>query len=328
VRVLSRLSASSSVHQRGDTHNKFVGLRFFQTKNDFMKLIIVLNKEITLGQALNALSRMMVGLGHQLQGEPDINIYFGTRDQVRSFRTLAYKIRGGKNSICSDFPHTMSGMSSKDGSFIEQVRKTASIDEKAINYLGCCFLSDAMNPRCLNEITTSCFQLKHYTPYINHETVGFLPAAVNQQYDGNKKRVSLLMNTFSIADTINYIALACLALGRQVNFSELHIINLQDKNGNYHGNISLHPLGILRLTNVESYQMLTSTSEKYISLKTIIKKNDKGEPLLTLIFGDDMVVERIVSNHQTRLFSDALGKNSLVPVMSETKTMGWLKMRL
>lgn len=76
-----------------------------------MKLVAILNQNIPLGQVINGLAHMTLGLGHRILGLPEINIFWGDAKQVRAFRNIAFQLAGqNQAALYADFPHTMSGV--------------------------------------------------------------------------------------------------------------------------------------------------------------------------------------------------------------------------
>ncbi len=79
-------------------------------------LVLILNTEIALNRLLNALGHMAYGMGHRFKGTPNVHVFFGDSQQVRSIRKLAYHLNSENKEITvfSDFPDTKLGKSTWD----------------------------------------------------------------------------------------------------------------------------------------------------------------------------------------------------------------------
>ncbi|WED43515.1 hypothetical protein [Legionella cardiaca] len=91
--------------------------------------------------------------------------------------------------------------------------------------------------------------------------------------------------------------------------SEQYLLNIgETKNGAYQlTNISFHSNIILK-ADPSKYNAMTITAAKTPELISVKRS------LVTVVFGNESVVEKVITKKDTRLLSDVLGKDDLVPV--------------
>ena len=272
--------------------------------------------DIPLNRAMNALAQMVFGMGHRLEGEPDINLFFGNSAQVRHFRTRASMLAHEQqdSAIASDFPHTMVGASTD--TLLEHVVRTP---ESEITYYGASFLAEK-NDELLHELTCSCAQLANYVPFLSSQKALLLPSRDNDtgRSPPVQKKIIMLLNKFPLSKILNDAVLAGLNLGNKVPIADQYLLNIGSADvGQYRlTNISFHSNVILKTDRVKHVGMAQCAIET-VGLMSTTKLED-GAPLVTVAFGDASLVERIIPKSETRLFGDALGKKDLVPVQVDT----------
>lgn len=276
-----------------------------------MRMIAMLNKDVPLSNVLNGLSHMTFGMGHRLSGIPSLSIYFGDTAQVRAFRTLSCKLNAGllNTTVFSDFPHTMVGRSTE-----ELITKVTQTPESEVNYYGCCFLAEEIDPQ-LQELADSCLQLKGYEPRLTEDSCSVLleeNKSSDDKVDDTPMKISLLLNTQgSLAKYINDIALASLNLGAKVPLNKQYLLNVRGLGETAYGltNISFHSLTVV--TTGKPYNGMREKAEQHSKL--ICSSSD----VLTMVFGARTDVESVILQKSTRLFSEKLKEGDLTPVIQK-----------
>ena len=118
------------------------------------KLVAILNKKITVGQAMNALAHMVMGLAksnsnidfavisytdkdgnkHWASKHPFIILKAKNSNKIRTLREEVIK----KNIIFSTFTNTMTV-----GTWQEQIERSKGTPESELEYFGICLFGDA-----------------------------------------------------------------------------------------------------------------------------------------------------------------------------------------
>ncbi len=285
-------------------------------RNETLQLTAVLNNEVPLGESLNALAHMTLGLGHRVQGEPAIRVVFGNSAQVREFRQQVLLLKQVAESTIaySDFPHTMSG-----GDTRKQLLEGQNTPEAQLKYFGCCAVT-SINETSMQKIIQSCYQLVDYKPYdgAKSETVSLLPAQIIKPNDIDNIKIIMLVNhKLPLAQTINAMILCSLAVGRMADLSALRLLNVVDKDNTIHPNISFHPYLILKPQAPEKHHMMAkeaAAAKSQLVNKTIT--GPSGSPLATVVFGERTRVDEVIQRKLTRLFDSKLDATSLTPIFS------------
>lgn len=278
-----------------------------------MKFIAVLSQEygeeITSGNALNALAQMTLGLGHRLSAAPDVDIYFGEKEQVRAFRMLAATITEEmpESTIYSDFPHTMKG--GDTGAIIDRV---ASTPESDITYFGACIVCEELDPR-FSLLLQNCFQLKDYRPFESMEDAKILPSKPNDPNSSfvTDMKTSTVINKFPLAKTINSIVLANLDVGKKTPFVMLRLIREHRLKG-----ISWHTHPVLKSESSAKHKGMIDEANGRDGLYTSTCYEGEGQPLVTVSFGPKDMVEGIFTKKKTRVYTSVLAEEGLVPAIS------------
>lgn len=279
-----------------------------------MKLIAVLNRDVPLGQVINGLAHMTLGLGHRILGLPDINIFWGDAKQVRAFRNTASQLsRQNQTALYTDFPHTMSGVTA--GVSAGPVALTAQTLEKDITYFAAILISQEINQE-IAEIINSCQQLAGYIPYKAENKASLL--APKRMIDNRlpDKKISMMINTkVPFAKSFNAIILASLEVGKSADYSQLSLLNLLDKDNNLHPYISYHPYAIVKAKEVPLHvSMAKSASQtKTLTVETV----GESQPFVTVVFGDRTELEKVILRNQTRLFDNKLESKELIPAVQK-----------
>ncbi len=273
---------------------------------------------------MNALSQMAFGWGHRIVGEPDVNIFFGTKEQVRAFRTRASKLAADQPTqiLSSDFPHTMVGASTD-----ELLANVVNTPEAEITYFGACCIAAELDAE-LDQLLESCFQIKNYKPHLSELPVSYLlpPEVTDPQKQKDlppKKIVMLLPTKASLAELLNPAVLAALQVAGKVPYNDQYLLSIGNPGpGAYQlVSISYHSNVILK-TSPENHSQITTnlatSTSPPLFFSTMMQH--RGGPPATVVFGDLGVVEHFVPKDNTRLFSDELGKKDLVPAVSPHST--------
>ena len=281
----------------------------------------MLNKDIPMPRLMNALAQMSYGLGHRLEGEPDINIFFGSTDQIRQFRTRASKLAGERPELIlsNDFPHTMIGASNT-----ALLEKVVSTPETQVIYYGASFLAENLDEE-LATLTQSCSRLAGYVPHTSTSKSKLLPAPKidKQEPPVTPKKITMLLNKFPLAEILNQAVLANLMVANKAPYNDQYLLNIgsTEKGGYRLSNISFHSNVIVK-SDLTKHTHMAKCAEitKNLFFATI---KTKGEaPLVTVVFGDLSIVETVIKKTDTRLFGDTLGQKSLVPVNPDIKDSG------
>lgn len=273
-----------------------------------MKFISVINTEVHLGEAINALGHMCFGIGHLLTVIPtETHIYLGNTSQVREFRALASKkTMQHQDLLFTDFPHTMSG-----GDTEAQKKLTAQTAESDITYYGACFISNETDFD-IEKLAKQFSVLKDYSPY-NNNNCTILSDRKAPFNDDNKKKISMLINSkIPLTETLNAIAISSLRVGQLVPYSNLCLVDLVDKNGNLHSNISYHPFPILKADTVSKH---LSMAKMALENKNIISEtlwNNDKQPLVTVVFGNQTDVDEVIIRKQTRMYNGVLQEDQII----------------
>ncbi len=281
-----------------------------------MKLVAILNRDIPLGQVINGLAHMTLGLGHRVLGLPDINIFWGDTKQVRAFRESASQLaRHNQTALHTDFPHTMSGVTAgvSDG----PVALTAQTSEKDITYFASIFIAENINQQ-LVEITNSCQQLVGYVPHQATKAATLLPPKPTVDNRLPDKKISMMINTkVSFSKLFNAIILASLEVGKSVEYTQLSLLNLLDKDGNLHPYISYHPYAVVKAREVHLHASMARTANQTKTLTVETVGESQQQPFVTVVFGDRTELEKVILRNQTRLFDNKLESKELIPVASK-----------
>lgn len=278
-----------------------------------MKFTIILNQEVELKRVMNALSQMSFGLGHRLEGYPDINIVFGTNEQVRAFRSIASKLAKENPTLVAsnDFPHTMVGRSTDD-----LLNNVVNTPEKELTYFGACFMAEQMNDD-IQKIVQSCSHLKTYVPFASQDKSTLLPPPEEEtkKPEEPKKITMLIASKTSLADILNNAVLAALNVGKNTPYSEQYLLNIgKEENGSYQlTNISFHSNIILK-ADPAKFKEMSQAAEKSSDL--ISKLN----PSVAVVFGNEKIVESVITKNNTRLFSDSLKSDAFVSISPTAKS--------
>lgn len=280
-----------------------------------MKFIAIINREVKLGYALNGLGHMTLGLGHRLDGAPDVGIYFANATKVREFRQLASTITREQleHATFSDFPHTMHG-----GDTPKQLEVGKNTPESDMQYFGSCFITEKLDARMV-KLLSSCSKLKDYTPHFSHEEAKLLPS---QKSTGDnditgKKTIMLINNKQPMSQTLNAAILSALRVGKRAKHAELRLLDVMDKDGNAHSNISFHPFPILKPTNPAKHSEMAEKAEKSKSLVSGTESTTDGQPLVTVVFGNESEVADIAPKALARLFDNNLKDTDFVPASGD-----------
>lgn len=282
-----------------------------------MKFIAVLSQEysdeITSGNALNALAQMTLGLGHRLSAAPDVDIYFGEKDQVRAFRILVLRLaqENPDSVVYSDFPHTMKG--GDTGAIIDRVASTA---ESEIIYFGACIVCEELDPR-LNAILQNCLQLKNYQPYKSESRAHLLPHIPkdpNSDLVTNMK-TSTVINKFPLAKTINAIVLANLDVGKKTPFVMLRLIQEHRLTG-----ISWHTHPILKSESSAKHKGMAEEADSSEGLYSSTLYESDGQPLVTVTFGPKEKMEAIFTKKKTRVYNSEIAAEGFDPIHARLPT--------
>ncbi len=273
-----------------------------------MKFIAILNRETEFGKSMNALAHMSLGLGPWLQGIPDISIFFGNSNQVREFRELAATLNKEQESqtIFSDFINTMSG-----GNTDEQLAITANTSTAELTYYASCFTGETLDSK-LATLTESCSQLTDYVSHSSHHKANLKNPHQSETPSILDRKISMLINSkLPVAQTINAVVIASLAVGNKVGYSKLRLLNFADKDGVHHANISHHPFVILKPENPAKHSSMAENARLGAGLVSETIRNANHQPMVTVVFGSRREIEEVILRKQTRLFNDVLEEKDL-----------------
>lgn len=267
-----------------------------------MKFIALLNKDIGAGLAVNALAQMSLGLGHRLQGYPDVHVFWGTTEQVRQFRTIANAITPmhPDTSVYSDFPHTMQGGDTT--SLLDGVINTPEADT---TYFASCMVAPEIHPSIEN-LTRTCLQLNDYQPYVSQQAASLLPAGPGIEKEDGHMKTTTLINKLPLAQTLNQVVLANLDVGKKAPYDALHILRIGGLQG-----ISFNTHPVLRPDSSAKHKSMADSATKTSEIWTSTHSNAKKEPLVTVTFGTRYAVETVISRKVTRAFDVNLDKEGL-----------------
>lgn len=283
-----------------------------------MKLVAVLNREVPLGQVINALAHMTLGLGHRILGLPEVNIFWGDTQQVRVFRNTASQLaRQNQADLYTDFPHTMSGVAA--GVSDTPVALTAQTLEKDITYFAAIFISEEINQQ-ITQIVKYCQQLAGYVPYKNTQKATLLPPKRTIDNRLPDKKISMIINTKQpFAKIFNAIILTSLEVGKSTEYSQLSLLNLLDKDNNLHPYISYHPYAIVKAKEVALHVGMAkrASQTKTLTVETV----GEEQPFVTVVFGDRIELEKVILRSQTRLFDNKLESQELIPALPTLTTL-------
>ena len=262
-----------------------------------MKLVAIINKKNPngLGGTINALMHLTLGMGHRVQGQPDIAIYVGDDVKVKTFRKIAAQINDG-SSLLRDFPLTMTG-----GDTDKQLQVGRQTAEADMNYFAVCLLAPEV-PAELQSLVQSCEQIADYTPFISPQPATLLQARSDYSDQALGKKIVLVINTtIPMAHTLNACILAALEVGFKSPFPELRLLNVMDKEGNSHPDISYHPFPALKSKNSITHKAMVSEAKAVANLFTSTQHRGEEEPLATVAFGDREAVEAVFNRERTEL---------------------------
>src|SRR3990167_4718629 len=187
-----------------------------------LKLLAVLNKEKGSGMAINGLAQMCLGLGHRLLGRPDVEVVFGTTQQVRDFRALAVQVaaKAAGAVVYRDIPNTMEG-----GNMDELFEVVINTPEEAVIYHAACVVGQEIDPRLL-AIADQCQRLSGYTPYLSDETAHLLPPHTEMDYTRGDFKTTTLLSKKPLREMLNAVVLANLEAGYKIPFPQLHLLTV------------------------------------------------------------------------------------------------------
>ena len=267
-----------------------------------MKFIALLNKDIGAGLAVNALAQMSLGLGHRLQGYPDVHVFWGSAEQVREFRTIANAITPMHPdvSVYSDFPHTMQG-----GDTTSLLDGVINTPEEDTTYFASCMVAPEIHP-LIENLTRTCLQLNEYQPYISQQAAFLLPAGPGIEKEDGHMKTTTLINKFPLAQTLNHVVLANLDVGKKAPYDALHILRIGGLQG-----ISFNTHPVLRPESIAKHKSMAESAAKTSGIWTSTHSNAKKEPLVTVTFGTRDTVEAVISRKVTRAFDVSLDKEGL-----------------
>lgn len=264
-----------------------------------MKFMAVLNREIKSGLAVNALAQMALGLGHRFtEGFPDVDIYWGSADEVRAFRTQV----AGSRVIYSDFPHTMEGGDTT--SLIDTIENTP---EEKITYYGACLVAEEITTEVVG-LLSNLSQLKNYQPYVNTKKAVIGPVGettpVPTREEDTKKTTTLVNAKKPLATTINDIVLANIEAGRTIPYDQLHLLRIGRMQG-----VSFNTHPIVKADTPAKHTIMTSQAKT--NKLVVIDRKDNTTPLVSVVFGERDEVEKVVTKKLTRMFDPAIELEAL-----------------
>ncbi len=282
-------------------------------------LVAVLNKQIPYGKALNALAHITVGLGHRINGMPNIAVYFANRENVYDFRQHI-KSLSETSIITSDFTHTMT-----EETAVEQLARTAQTPENELEYYVVCALLPTTTFRENISLFDGCQQLVDYENSQEDHEVDILPPQESSAIDETDYKLAMVIGKQKKATLLNPLIHSCLYLGREANFSQLRLLNYRDANGNGHENISFHPFPILTPKNATKHKAMADAIENSKTvgsvvghtIMTLIEEKQKGKiitvesPVVSVVFGETLAVDGVISRKDTSLFREELEEAEL-----------------
>ncbi|MCP3660389.1 MAG: DUF2000 domain-containing protein [Bacteroidetes bacterium] len=264
-----------------------------------MKLIALLNKEISLGKSLNALAHISIGLGHRINGTPEIDVYFGNSNQLYDFHKMISNL--SDSILMSDFVDTMT-----EDTASEQLERTKLTKEKDLKYFAICCLmpSDLLDK--INSILNQCQQLSNYNLIKSTEEITINPKQDIElpKKPSEFKLAMIISKKADIADILNPIIQSCLIVGINSNLKDLHLLNFVDGDGNSHYGISFHNFPVLTAKNNSKHKQIDEDAKNAdLIFKTIFKNDNEEEALVTTIFGLQETVNEVVPRKITSLFN-------------------------
>lgn len=285
-----------------------------QLKTMQLKLVVILNKDQELKKVLNGLGHMTFGLGHRLDQIPDINVVFGSTEQVREFRTIASQLNKESNNMTAftDFPHTMVGMSTDN--LLQQV---AATPESEVTYFGCCFVAENIDPRLI-KITHNCFKLQGYSPRVETKEINLKAfQAGEDNLNPSPMKISLLFNTKTkLVQAINEAIVACLKLGKAIPLQDQRLLNVKGEGETAYGltNISFHSL-IVATTGDKTFVSMSKAATESKSV------TNYGNGDVLIAYGTKVDLEKIITAKSSRLYSSTFKENPLVPIEVPKETL-------
>ena len=218
------------------------------------ELLIIINNNIELGKALNAIGHMMVGIGPRIPGghTPSIRVFSTSSENVRALRAAAINAHneyGVDSFIYSDFAHTTT-----DGCAKDHEKNTKIIEEKDINYFAVCVCADVDKLQSC-KITTKCQQYDELklsdqgTISAEFEFESEITYSENPDFVENdeKKRFSaVVQRNLSAADTLVATAIVYLNLSSTLSREELRLHAYLDSSGTIHPGMSEYGLVVLK----------------------------------------------------------------------------------
>ncbi len=275
-----------------------------------MKFIVVINREIKFGTVLNAVGHMTLGLGHRLEGEPDVGIYFANSSTVRAFRQLAATITKEQSALTAftDYPHTMHGSDT-----FQQLELGKTVAEADMQYYGACFITEQLDSR-MEKVLSACSKLKGYLPHISKGEAKLLPSqpslAANKEM---RKKIMMLINDgLPLAQSLNAALLATLSVGGRAAYADLGLLDWMDKDDNAHSNISFHPFPILKPVDPIKHSEMAQKAKASTLLVSDIRSTADGQPLVTVAFGNESDVGEVAPRALAKLFDKKMKDSDFV----------------
>lgn len=261
-----------------------------------MKLVVMLNnnKGNSMGEVLNGLMHLTLGLGHRIDGIPSVNIFVGDNAKIRAFRALAVKLNANAESTTafSDFPHTMIGGDSE--ACLERGKKTP---ESEMNYLAAYYLAESV-PEEMEVFLEATDQFVNYTTSNNPAGATLLPQRDDYSDATSGKKIVLVMNPEkTLPELLNACILSSIKVGQTASFAELRLLKVMDADGGIHPNISYHPYAITKAKNTNVFAEMTKNAAANNDLTKHTEDN-----MASVVFGDRTAVESVCTRENTELF--------------------------
>lgn len=260
------------------------------------ELIIVINEAVPFGRALNAAAHTVLGMGHRIPADktPNIAVFLASHEQLVMFKQAAYElyINNPATVVYADFTNTMVG-----GTTDEQLIRTSNTHEADLEYFAVSICADDDLLLQLKNILSK--TIPNYKPLINKDAVAFnflpVPALLDnhdpvyKQFD-NHKAVIAFNKKHDIAESINFMILACLDLGKQALLISLHLLLYVDADGMQHPNISYHAMPIVTAKNQGKLDTIAEQVQQNDALVASVVKDDTDVVQIVGVFGEAEIV--------------------------------------